>query len=414
MRTRLTLVVVAGVMVAACAGASTAPSTASGSAVASSAATPAPSETIQEYPDAIVRRMRRLAAEPRPVDNSALPPRQLDTDKFPTSLIPRDRIVSGGPPPDGIPAIDDPKFQRVDAVDWIVDAEPVLVLTVGDQVRAYPVQVLMWHEIANDTVDGVPVAVTYCPLCNSAVAVDRRVDGRLLDFGTSGALYQSAMVMYDRQTESLWTHFDGRAVVGDLVGAELDVLPVSTVSWRDFRDAHPDGRVLSRDTGFDRAYGTNPYVAYDQRDAPLTGFFVGDPDARTAALRRIVGINGDKPIAVATDTLGEVGVRATELDGRPVTVWHLPGTASSLDDREIAEGDDVGATGVFAAAHDGQMLTFARRDQHFVDDQTGTRWNILGEATDGPLAGTRLDPIPHVDTFWFAWATYRPQTTLLD
>ncbi len=375
----------------------------------------APSEEIEEYPDAIIRRMRRLANEPRPVDNSALPPRQLDTERFPTSLIPRDRIVSGGPPPDGIPSIDDPVFQPVGEVDWIADAEPVLALRVGDQVRAYPVQIMLWHEIVNDTISGVPVAVTYCPLCNSAVAFERRVDGRLLEFGTSGALYQSAMVMYDRQTESLWTHFDGRAVVGDLVGAELDLLPVSTVSWRDFRMAHPGAGVLSRDTGVDRPYGENPYGAYDQRDAPLTGFFVGDPDARTAAMRRIVGVNdGGASLAVATDQLARVGVLAADLDGRPVTLWHAPGTASALGDRAVAQGDDVGASGVFRAERDGRVLSFARRGDRFVDDQTGTTWNILGEGIDGPLAGERLDAIPHVDTFWFAWATYRPGTTLLD
>ncbi|MBW3606243.1 MAG: DUF3179 domain-containing protein [Actinobacteria bacterium] len=420
----LSTLVAGALLVAACTGSSStvAISEPEPSPAAASAAQAAPSEEeeeIQEYPDAIVRRMRRLANEPRPVENSALPPRQLDTEQFPTSLIPRDRIVSGGPPPDGIPSIDDPVFEPVDEVDWLADEEPVLALRVGDEVRAYPVQVMMWHEIVNDTVDdtvdGVPVAVTYCPLCNSAVAFDRRVDGRLLEFGTSGALYQSAMVMYDRQTESLWTHFDGRAVVGDLVGAQLELLPVSTVSWSDFRTAHPDAQVLSRDTGVDRPYGTNPYGAYDQRDEPLIGFFIGDPDTRTAAMRRIVGVNaGDTSLAIATDALAEQGVIETELDDQPVTVWHVPGTASALNDRQVAEGDDVGATGVFVAEHDSRELSFTRRGERFVDEQTGSAWNILGEAVDGPLEGARLDALPHVDTFWFAWATYRPDTTLLD
>jgi hypothetical protein len=172
--------------------------------------------------------------------------------------------------------------------------------------------------------------------------------------------------------------------------------------------------MLSRDTGVDPPYGTNPYGSYDQRDDPLTGFFIGDPDTRTAAMRRIVGVNGDDPVAVATDALADIGVLVTDLDGRQITLWHLPGTASSLSDREIAEGDDVGATGVFEAEHDGRTLSFTRRGGRFMDDQTGSRWNILGEAIDGPLAGAPLDAIPHVDTFWFAWVTYRPETTLLD
>lgn len=414
MGTRPLLVVVALLLVA-CTGAPM-PAT---SAVHPPSAPPSEPSTARaapvEYPDAIVRRMRRLANEPRPVDGSALPPRQLDVERFPTSLVPRDRIVSGGPPPDGIPAIDDPAFVGVRDVDWLDDAEAVLVLRLAGTVRVYPVQIMLWHEIVNDEVDGRPVAVTYCPLCNSAVAFDRRVGRRVLDFGTSGALYQSAMVMYDRQTETLWTHFDGRAVVGTMVGASLHRLPVSTVAWRDVRRAHPEARILSRDTGVDRPYGRNPYGAYDQRDAPLTGFFAGDPDTRAAAMRRVVGVGGDTAaLAVVTAHLAEVGVVADVLDDRPLTVWHTRGTRSPLGDHDVTGGEDVGATGAFVAEHGGRVLTFARSGGRFVDDQTATTWNILGEAVDGPLAGQRLRAVPHVDTFWFAWATYRPDTRLID
>jgi hypothetical protein len=372
-----------------------------------------PSE--REYPDRIVRELRRRANEPRPVERSALPPRHLDAEQFPVSLVDRERIVSGGPPPDGIAAIDEPTFARADRVDWLADEEAVLVLRLDDRVRVYPVQIMIWHEIVNDTIAGIPVAVTYCPLCNSAVAFDRRVDGRLLDFGTSGAVYQSALVMYDRQTESLWTHFDGRSVLGTLVGAQLRRVPVATTSWAQLRDAHPDAQVLSRDTGHQRPYGENPYRAYDQLDAPLRGFFSGDIDARQTAMRRVVGIAGDDgSVAVTLDHVAEVGVVDTRLDGRPVTVWHRPGLASALQAADVAGGDDIGATGVFVAAHDGRTLTFARDGERFVDAQTRSTWNILGEATAGPLAGARLDPLPHVDSFWFAWSTYQPGTDLID
>ena len=370
---------------------------------------------VREYPDAIIRRMRRLANEPRPVEHSAMPPRHLDVEQFPVSLVPRDQIVSGGPPPDGIPPIDDPAFAPAATIDWLADDEAVMVLQVADAVRVYPVQIMIWHEIVNDVVAGVPVAVTYCPLCNSAVAFDRRVEGRTLDFGTSGALYQSALVMYDRQTESLWTHFDGRAVVGTLAGAQLTQFPVTTVAWRDARRVHPDASVLTRDTGVTRPYGENPYGAYDSRDTPLTGFFVGDPDARTDAMRRVVGIHGsDTSVAIPTARVARAGVVATELGGRAVTVWHVPGTASPLGGDDITDGADVGATAVYAAIHDGAALSFSREGRRFVDDRTGSRWNILGQAVDGPLRGAHLQPIPHLDTFWFAWATYRPETVLLD
>lgn len=414
MRLRSLPLAVLGLVALACSTAPAAPS----ASRPEPASGPEPSSTTaaaEEYPDAIVRHLRRLANEPRPVANSAMPPRHLDANRFPISLVERTRIVSGGPPPDGIPAIDQPVFQPAASVDWLEDGEAVLALRVGDAVRAYPVQVMVWHEIVNDSLAGVPVTVTYCPLCNSALAYDRRVDGRVLDFGTSGALYQSALVMYDRQTESLWTHFDGRAVVGTLVGAQLEFLPVSTVSWRDFRRAHPTAAVLTRDTGHDRPYGRNPYVGYDQSDGPLTGFFSGDVDAREAAMTRVVGVHrGGDSIAVVTERLADAGVVEATVDGRRITLWHAPGTSSALQAREVAGGDDVGATGVFAAEHGGRVLRFTRHGARFVDDRTGTTWNILGEAVAGPLAGERLRPVPHVDTFWFAWSTYRPGTVVLD
>jgi hypothetical protein len=367
------------------------------------------------YPDAVVRRLWRLARAPRPVDDSALPPRHLDTRRFPVSLVPRERIVSGGQPPDGIPAIDAPRFVAPDSVDWLADTEPVLVARVGDAVRVYPVQIMIWHEIVNDRIGGLPLVVMYCPLCNSAVAFDRRVGGRTLDFGTSGALHQSAMVAYDRQTETLWTHFDGRAVVGALVGTQLRRVPIATAAWSDVRRAHPDALVLDRATGATRPYGRNPYRAYDGRDAPIDGYFTGDPDDRTAAMRRVVGIShAGAVLAVTTDRVATDGVVGARPAGRPITVWHLPGTASALDDATVAGGRDVGATGVFDARIDGHPVTFTRRGRHFVDDRTGSRWNILGEAVRGPLTGRSLTAVPHVDTFWFAWATYRPGTRLIE
>jgi hypothetical protein len=334
-------------------------------------------------------------------------------DGLPTPLVDPVEIISGGPPPDGIPPIDEPRFLPTDEVSFLADDEPVLALEIGGEARAYPVQVLIWHEIVNDTVAGVPVSVTYCPLCNTAVAIDRRVGERVLSFGTSGSLYRSALVMYDRQTESLWSHFTGRAIAGVLTGTELDTHPVATVSWADWRDAHPDGLVLSRDTGHDRDYGTNPYPGYDDVDTPPF-LFDGEVDGRLAAKTRVVGTGLDTgPTAIRLDALLDQGVVAFDLDGQPTVVWALPGTASALDAGEIVEGRDVGATGVFRATHDGRVLTFDRVDDGFVDGQTASRWDLFGTAVDGPLAGTRLEPVEHVDTFWFAWAAFAPDTDVL-
>ena len=333
-------------------------------------------------------------------------------DAFPAALVNVDDIRSGGPPPDGIPPIDEPRFVRPAAVRSLQDREPVIALEVDGEARAYPLEILMWHEIVNDTVAGVPVTVTYCPLCNSAVVYDRRLGDRVLDFGTSGKLYHSALVMYDRQTQSLWAHFTAEGLVGVLAGERLDTYPASIVSWGSWRDANPDGLVLSRDTGFDRDYGRNPYLGYD--DVERQPFlFRGEVDGRLAAMERVVAMGRDtEPVAVRLDQLADAGVIDLSVDGEDITVWHLPGTGSALDDICTANGRDVGATGVFHREADGRELTFERNGELFVDDETGSRWDIFGTAVDGPLAGERLEPVEHIDTFWFAWAAYQPDTRI--
>ncbi len=210
---------------------------------------------------------------------------------FPRPLVDPTQIIQGGPPPDGIPPIDDPQFVDVESADeWLATHEPVVYVQVGEDVRAYPVQILMWHEIVNDTVGGIPITVTYCPLCNSAVSFRREVSGSVTTFGTSGRLYASALVMYDRATESLWTHFDGRAVVGILAGEELEPFPSPLLGWTDFKLAFPDARVLDRTaTGHDMPYGENPYPRYDNpASTPLN--FDEDLDTRAEAKQRVVGV----------------------------------------------------------------------------------------------------------------------------
>ena len=334
-------------------------------------------------------------------------------DGLPAPTIDLDRLVSGGPPPDGIPAIDRPLFHPAGDVDFLDDREPVVAIEVNGDARAYPVQILTWHEIVNDTVGGEPITISYCPLCNSAIAYDRRVGDRVLDFGTSGLLFNSALVMYDRQTESLWSHFTAQAVAGGLTGEELGRRPTALVAWSEWRSANPDGLVLSRSTGHQRDYGRNPYTGYDDIDqSPF--LFDGEADGRLRAMTRIVGINdGDDAVAVQLDSLLELGVLETSLAGRDIVVWARPGTASALDDSRIPDGRDVGATGVFEAELDGRPLSFERVDDGFVDDQTGSLWNVLGEAIEGELAGRQLARVAHVDTFWFAWAAFLPDTEIV-
>ena len=379
------------------------------------AANDSAASAVEDYPDSITRTLDRLASAPRPVEPSAIPPRQLDEETFPISLVDRERIVFGGVPPDGIPPIDDPRYESVQDVDWLNPDEAVLVAEIDGHARAYPVQIMIWHEIVNDVLGDRPLAVTYCPLCNSGVAFDRRLGDDVLDFGTSGALYQANLVMYDRQTESLWTQFDGRSVVGTRVGDQLDRVPVATVAWREFRDQHPDGTVLARSLTNPKPYGRNPYNAYDQRTTAIPGFFTGEPDGSLAPYERIVGLerNGDA-VAVPHRALAEAGTAAVAVDGTDVSVWHLPGMASPLNDSDVAGGDDIGSTRAYHAEVRGRATEFRRRGDQFIDAATGSTWNFLGEAVDGPMQGERLRPVVHVDTFWFAWATFHLDTQLVE
>lgn len=342
----------------------------------------------------------------------------MDDPAFPPPLVDPAEIISGGPPPDGIPSIDDPQFVSVgDADEWLGSEEPVVYLEAGDQVRAYPVQILMWHEIVNDTVGDIPVAVTYCPLCNSAVSYRREIAGNVTTFGTSGRLFASALVMYDRATESLWTHYDGKAVVGVLTGQELEPIASPLLGWSDFKEAFPDALVLDRDaTGFSRPYGENPYAGYDNPDTrPF--LFTGDADDRAAEKQRVVGVAIDESAtAWSLDALSQGNATATngEVGDDPVVILWKAGQASALDAGQIVSGRDVGSVGVYSPVVNGEQLAFTVDGDTFVDEQTGSVWDITGRATAGELAGAQLEKIPHLDTFWFAWSTYQPGTDLIE
>ena len=315
-------------------------------------------------------------------------------------------------PPDRIPALEDPAFVAVAEVDWLAAVEPVLVLDINGDARAYPLRIMTWHELVNGTVGGVPVTVSYCPLCNSAVAYDRRVGERILDFGTSGALLNSALVMYDRQTESLWSHYTGQAVVGHLTGAQLDLIPVQTVSFETFLASHPDGRVLSLDTGHFRQYGQNPYEFYDSNSRPF--LFGGPFDDRLDPITRVVALRSDGEGAVIPyDVLADRRVVRFTFAGRDLVVLFEPGTASALDSPVIAEGRDVGATGVFVGSLHGQPLELsARADGGFVDAGTGFVYDILGRPF-GSAGASALEPVEHLDTFWFAAAAFYPDAEII-
>ncbi|MGH2824474.1 MAG: DUF3179 domain-containing protein, partial [Thermoleophilaceae bacterium] len=270
-----------------------------------------------------------------------------ETD-FSKHSVPLSEFQSGGPPRDGIPPVDEPKpTSQADADEWLSAREPVLAVELGDRVRAYPLQILVWHEIVNDTLGGRPIAVTYCPLCNSSLVFDRRVGGRTLTFGTTGNLRRSDLVMWDRQTESWWQQLSAEAVVGELTGTNLKVLPSQTLSWADFKRIHPGGDVLSRDTGVERDYGSNPYAGYDQPDSEPF-LFDGETDDRLPPKERVVAIFAeDETVVVPFSRLVREPVVETEAGGRPVVVFYKRGVVSPLDAPSIEGSRDVGTAAAF-------------------------------------------------------------------
>lgn len=247
-------------------------------------------------------------------------------------------IISGGPPRGGIPAIMTPQFSATAEVSDLGPREPVISVAIGDDWRAYPLRILMRHEIVNDVVGGIPLAITYCPLCNSALVFDRRLDGKTLTFNTTGKLRHSDLVMFDLETESWWQQFVGQAIVGHLVGAQLHVLPSRIESFALFkeRSSHIKGaRVLVPDPSLSsfRAYDRNPYVYYDTGNRPPLYF--GKLPVGVPPLERVVAVSGEAwtlPLIQGKRTVNVGDLRIS---------WQ-PGQSSPLDTPAIDQGHDIG------------------------------------------------------------------------
>src|SRR5919108_1854486 len=333
---------------------------------------------------------------------------------FSKHTVPYGEILSGGPPKDGIPALKDLQFVSVSEADaWLKPVEPVILVQVGDDAKAYPIQILIWHEIANDTVGGEPLVVTICPLCNTAIAFKRTVDGEVLDFGTTGRLRYSNLIMYDRQTETWWQQATGEAIAGELTGTQLEFYPAAIISWQDFKTSYPEGRVLSRETGHNRDYGRNPYVGYDDvNNPPFLYQGPATPEQLPPVARVLtIDLNGEA-VAYPYETLEKVGVVNDSVGGEDVVVFWQAGTVSPLDSATTGSGRDVGTAAAFSRQINDQLLTFTFEGGTIKDQQTGSTWSVLGVATDGELAGKQLSPVISINHFWFSWAAFKPETRI--
>ncbi len=273
--------------------------------------------------------------------------------------------------------------------------------------KAYPLRVLVWHEIVNDELDGTPIAVTYCPLCNSSLVFDRRVDGKTLRFGTTGSLRKSDLVMWDDRTESWWQQITGEAVIGELLGQRLRQLRSLMISVAELQRTYPKARVMTQDTGFDREYGSNPYVGYDE--AASEPFLLDErADPRLLPKERVLAIRrGRDAVVLPLGVARRRRVVSFEAFGRPVLALYAAGVASVLDTEQIGEARDVGTAALYEARLDGRAVDLRPDDRSGrFRSKDGTVWDIAGRAVSGPRKGDRLRAVDHDQQFWFAFAAF--------
>ena len=311
---------------------------------------------------------------------------------------------------DAIPPIYQPQFESVESAEsWLDDDDPVGVLALDDEVRVYPLRLLVYHEVANDQIAGVPVLVTFCPLCDTVISFDRRVAGDVLLFGVSGKLLHNNLIMWDHQTESWWQQVSGKAIVGDLAGEQLDFLPIRTLFWRDVRQNMPTARVLSRESGFPESeagfYDIKMCPGDHSTEPPL---WTGGPTSETlGSYARVVGLYLDGAVAYPVAALAQRQVVNDVVDGQDVVLFY---SAQPCDGRGGAETVDTAA--VYSPWVGKRMLSFYPEAGAILDRETGSTWSPGGLALRGPLKGRQLEPLPHTISFWFSWVAFYPHTDL--
>ncbi len=332
---------------------------------------------------------------------------------FSKSIIKLDEIQSGGPPKDGIPAIDTPEFITVNQADsWLDEREPVIFLDVNGEVHAYPIQIMIYHEIVNDIVGKIPVTVTFCPLCNAAIVFDRRVNGQILDFGTTGKLRNSDLVMYDRQTQSWWQQLNGIGLVGKYAGTKLKQITALIVAYSDIRDVYPTAKILSRRTGYHRPYGNNPYRGYDRvGDSPF--LYSDNVDPRLPAMERVIAIsNNDIQRLYPFTVFKKTPVINDHIGNLAVVIFSKHGTLSALDASEITNSRLIPSATAWRRDIGGETLVFEIDGERILDTKTGSQWNLLGQAVSGPLRGNQLSKIESGVYFAFAWLAFYPNAEI--
>lgn len=320
--------------------------------------------------------------------------------------------------PDGIPPIDRPKYWNREMSEKVFFAhEPVISVAINGEAKAFPLSILTYHKIVNDSIGGVPVTVTYCPLCNAAIVFDRRLryneKDYLLDFGVSGMLRNSDLVMWDRQTQSWWQQFTGSGLVGELSGAQLEFLPSMLISLEEFFISYPEGMMLSTETGHERQYGTNPYSGYDNLENTQPRLFFNKVDNRLPPMERVIDIHVKGKYKIyPLSKISERKVINDSFQSQSLVIFYTSKTVSVLDNTNISESRQVGSVTVFRPEVDGQKLKFVKKRMGFVDKQTKSVWSITGECISGELEGKQLQPVTHGNHFAFVWFAFHPESEI--
>ena len=275
------------------------------------------------------------------------------------TTIPADKIFIGGPPRDGIPSIDKPEFLTADKAGYLKDDDRILGVYHSGEARAYPIRILNWHEIVNDKFKDKAVAITYCPLCGSGIVYNAEIKGKSYEFGVSGLLYNSDVLLYDRETETLWSQILSKAIGGKLVNTHLEILPSSHTSWKTWKKKHPNSLVLSTKTGYSRDYDRSPYGSYDKNT--VTYFPVEFKSKRYHPKERVLGIT-------------------------------LNGKQKVYPFAELAKN----SVNTFTDSFENETLSI----------------EFDSENRDGTIKNAKGEIVPSINTFWFAWYGFHPQSEI--
>ncbi|MCK5703822.1 MAG: DUF3179 domain-containing protein [Cyclobacteriaceae bacterium] len=329
-----------------------------------------------------------------------------------TSLMPRD----------GFEVFNNPGFiNREEALNFYFKFEPVIAIEIEGEARAYPLNVLTFHEIANDEIKGIPIAVTYCPLCNAGIVYDRRFKHKdkeyVFDFAVSGMLRKSDMVMWDKQTETWWQQLTGEGLVGELSGEMLNFLPSLIISVEEFFSSYPDGKIMlsHKQNNYGRTYGSNPYHNYDSLGNQGSRFFDEEVDDRLPAMERVVDIeNGGAYKIYPFKKIRKKKVINDDFKGKQIVIFYAGKTISVLDKKNIEDSHHVGTVTVFSSIVDGKRLTFKPKKGKYIDLETESVWEITGKCVEGSYKGKQLVTEVHSNHFAFAWLAFHPESEIFE